>query len=543
MMNRVKIWITISAIFGIAFFAPVRAAAIDGTLGVGWRGYDDDTLSLTRSREYRILPRDAYVSELEIGNLFQGHNLQYGFKGNNIGEDDVVSSLYLGLNSLAMLRSSYVKIPHMLDIKNNYSTLRVREEHRVDINLSSTTRATVSVMNEDKTGRRSSLEYVGQKTKRKSISAQGKLGPAQLLLSFGEEEFYDNKSAYDGEMSQGYVTIGATTKRRLQYGVTEKKFKPFISNTSPGLKISNNDVATALYFGKSVYLLSFYSNQKRERETTGFLTFEDDYYSTALNYKGALGKGSIGYKKVERDYAGGRVSGDETETVSAQGSTSLSFLGIKGKFEHGYKEVSGLPKDDLIIFAERESEFAESKVVVSLLGFEKFGLNYSENRKYSKYVPHYTYGTGTRISVNQGFSSYYVADERSSYNMSYYVLENKTTGRYKYWRWSDTSGLFDPIDSALSIYNETEYLYFGGNYIYSEKVSFQSDIFTSFTKLSDPNGSNRIRETSLSLGMTKLYPMDVTLRLGLTLSKYKETVYSGFAGGNAELDVEVLKKF
>lgn len=530
---------------GVTFLVSAQAFAwsLGGELGIGTRGYDEDSNSLTRDREYQALPRDGYISVFEIGNLFEGHNLQYGFSGRNLGEDDVDSSMYIGYKSAIMARSSYTKIPHMLDVRNNYYTQRTREEHKVEANLSGSARVKVSSATEDKTGRRSSLDYVGQKTRSKSISAQGKLSSVQLLLSFGEEEFFNNNSAYEADVTAAYATIGATTKRKFQYGSHVKDLKPFMGNTAPGLKISANDFSNALYFGKNIYLLSFYSNQKRERESAGFLVFEDNYYSTSLNYKGALGRGGVSYKKVERDYSGGRISGEESETMTAEATTSLSFLGIKGKVEHGYKEVSGLPKDDLIIFSERESEFAESKVVVSLLGFEKFGLNYSENRKYKKYVPHNTYGTATGISVTQGFSSYYVADERSSYNLSYYILENKTSGRYKYWRWSDTSGLFDPIDSSLSIYNETEYLYFGGNYTYSERVSFQGDIFTSLTRALDPNGANRIRETSMSLSMTKLYPMDLSLRLGLTLSKYEEALYSGFAGGNAELDVELLKKF
>lgn len=528
---------------GLLLSAPAAAGSFGGELGIGTRGYDDDTTSLYRDREYQALPRDGYISVLKIGNLFEGKNLQYGFSGENLGEDDVDSRLYIGLGSSVMLRSSLLKTPHILDVPNNYYTQRTKEEHRVEFNLSGTTRLSVSTVNEDKVGRRSSHDYVGQKVKRKSISAQGKLSMFQLLLSFGEEQFYNNTSAYDADEMAFYATLGATGKRKIQFGTTEKKIKPFMSNHSPGLKLSNNDISNAMFFGRNLYLLSFYSNQKRERDTTGYLMFEDNYYSTSLNYRGKTWKGGVSYKKVERDYSGARISGDDSETLTVEGSTSLSFIGLKGKFEHSYKEVSNLPTDDLIIFAERESEFAESKVTANLLGFKKFGLTYTENRKYKKYIPHFTYGTMTNISVTQGLSSYYIPDERSSFNLSYYILENKTSGRYKFWRQSDFSGLFDSIDSSLSIYNETEYVHFGGNFIYSEKVSFHGSIYSSLSRIHDPNGDNRIRESALNIGMTKFYPMDISLNLGLTLSKYSEMVYSGFAGGNAELDVEVLKKF
>jgi len=510
---------------------------VSGEIGIKATGYDTDTGKLYRFNEFKTLPRDGSLSIFDMQYLSSSDSTKAILSTSNIAEDDVEGELYLNYKNYLTFSAGYEKTPHQLDLANAYYTERVAENYKLSILPLSKIHGILTWGVEDKTGRKSATGFVGQKSENRSLELVGEAGMARILLGLGQEELNERYRAHGSDEMSVSVSLAPSANTFGILSYNEKEYDLDMAVRSSTIERENTDLSALFTLTNNLYIASTFSNRQRSNTTAGSLSFEDNYFMTNIGYRSSMGKLGLTYKMVNRDYSGTGVDSLDTESLQIKGSTRFSIIGLKANYVHGYRDMAGVNNANLINYEELNSEFGRSEIEVSLLGFKKFALAYHLKRNYRKNTIYATYGTSSNQSVDEGFSSHYIADEDLMLYMNYYELENRMQGRQLFIR----NGRV--LDSTYQIYDDTDYFQIGGVYSYARATDLKFDYFYAQSDLLDPHDSNRILEKVLSLKLEHEITRTHSVNTGFTWNSYEDGLDGSVSRGNCMYEIEFLRKF
>ncbi|MFH1538282.1 MAG: hypothetical protein ABIH66_04935 [bacterium] len=518
------------------------AKAIDGELGLKLQGYDDDSL-LYRLNEYRTLPEDGVVSRLRLEYLCPRTGSTVRLFATDVGEDDVKELFYASYRDDLTFALDYEKTPHLINLGSHYFTERMAETYKLNILPLSKVHGSLLWGVEDKVGRASSANYVGQKNEKRAVELVGNAGIANILLGFADEELNERYRAHGSDEITASVNLAPSVKTFGIFSYEKKDYDLAMTTMSSSIEQENTELSTLFTLNKNLYVSSVFSRQDRSNSTGGAISYEDRYFSTTLGYRNRFGKFGLTYKNVDRDYTGADIADRDNRSLQLKGSTRWSFIGFKLDYVHGYKDSSGITNSNLIDFEELNTEYGKTSLTFSLLDFKKFAFNFHLKRDYRKHSPHASYGTSENVSTNNGFTSHYMAEENLIFFLNYYELKNIMQGRQKFWRLDSGTGLMANIDTTFEIYDDTNYFQIGGVYSYTAATDIILDFYSANSKLLDPQDSNRIRERVLTLKVEHEISKTNAVNSGITLNSYEETLGPEFSSANTLYEVEFARKF
>jgi hypothetical protein len=527
----------------IACAAPARSE-ITGEAGVMLRGTDQTQSLLHIGREHNMLPRDASVSFLSLNMpLFHKQGGYFRMLGTNLGEGDVYSAIQFAFNRNLTGQGGYVKTPHVINLASGYHTYRDAENLRLNLYPLGKIRASFAYSNEDKTGRLGTTNFVGQKTRDMSLGVSGKLRNAVVSFGIDDRELKHSTLAHEMDGVSVTVTLNPANTKRFygQASYAMREFDSSMTNTATNtVEIKNTDLSAMYALRKNVMLMTGLSMKERSSSRTiESLSYDDDAFSFGVRIRSRIGRLGVNYKKSDRDYSGGCVasggcvSSRGTETFSIKGSSKLSFLGLNAQYEHSNRDVTGGASSTN--FSHMAGEFIKQNYSVNLLGFKKFStVLYNTNNK-DNYDRKALYGTSANRVVITGVSTVYMAEPNLDFTLDLSSVETRMTGRQamEAQQW----------DYSLGVDADTKYFSLGSRYYFEPGSMLSFGYSTAASGLVDIQGSNQVRERSVSVNLEKNMGAKHSLNAGISRTYFSDQLNSDISGKSTLYEFEILRKF